>query len=130
MVSCRSQVVIHILKTVPMVTASKPQFVSAVPFCVTPGLVSLADSDIVLVELTNTTREELVLEPNALIGELHQVTIADNVSACDAEFLEQFDLGSLDISNEHISELSNILLEHKGGFACNIMVLLKSIYIQ
>ena len=62
--------------------------VSDVPFSVTPALVCLADSDIVPVELTNTTGEELVLEPNAVICEIHQVTIADNVSACDAEFLE------------------------------------------
>jgi dUTPase len=121
MVNCRSQVAIPILKTVAMVTSSKPLLESGASFQVTPGLVFLSDSDVVTVELTNVTDQEIVLKPCTIIGELHQVTIEDSVADSDTVFLDQFNLGSLDLPDDNITALSKLLLEHKSGFACEKM---------
>jgi hypothetical protein len=121
MVNCRSQVAIPILKTVAMVTSSKPLLESDASFQVTPGLVFLSDSDAVAEELTKVTDQESVLKPCTIIGELHQVTIEDSVADSDTVFLDQFNLGSLDLPDDNITALSKLLLEHKSGFACEKM---------
>ena len=122
-VNCRSQVVIPLVRTVAMVSARKAQPSSSTSLHVTPGLVPLSNSDtIVSVELTNPSDQDIALEPRTIIGELHQVTIADVKSDCsDVEFLGQFNLGALDLPEDDISSITHLLLEHKDGFAVTNM---------